>query len=535
MLQNLLYKSTLAIDQLTAPRESHLYPSRLSHLHELKPFLSEEVDDTSLLFGESIYNRVLKITPTDTQRELSHLMLIGRSRSGKGLCIETNLLTWPNSCIVNDIKGELYEKTAGYRSTLGDVFVFDPIGKGHRYNPLESKYTDSDLQSAATTLLYRGNEGENAIFTDSAITMLTQIFHAARLEGERLLPFTQKMIYRGLFATATILQIVSLKHNVYPNLATRFLDYEYSKETINEIVKDKCLRSCWTTLTRRLNRVLTQESIRCFNGSDFTAKDIITSKKPITLYLKWPERDIVAFSPLVHLVWESLMDEMIHTYDSLKGNGCYPVGDFLDEIATTGFPKLPQYSGTAAGRGITLFPAFQSTSQMDAAFGKSKAHEIRANMNTTIFYRPAKADQETAEFIAKALGDKSGFAQSRTAYGRGESIGESEQRVYVMTPDEIRRIGDEKIIVFPPGDTRAFLTRRLDHRRFPLLRQRIGIKPPEVLDLAPIPRSETDAGEYAIEAFSSWRTDPTLLRHRNFVPAYIEAESSPPPDFDGWN
>jgi type IV secretion system protein VirD4 len=451
------------------------------------------------------------------------------------LCIETNILTWPYSLIINDVKGDLYDRTTGFRKTIGKVFVFDPRGKGNPFDPLEGRLTDSDLQSAATTLLYRGNEGENAIFTDSAITMLTQIFHAARLEGERLLPFTQKMIYQGLRSTATDLQTISLKHNVYPNLATRFLDEEYSEESIKDIVKDKCLRSCWTTLTRRINRVLTQESVRCFNGSAFSGKDIITSKTPITVYLRWPERDILALSPLVHLVGNSLMDEMIDTFDDRKGVGCYPVGVFLDEIATTGFPKLPQYSGTAASRNISLMPVFQSTSQMDSAFGKADAHKIRANMNTQIFYRPAKADQETAEFIAKALGDRSGYAQSRTAYARGESIGESEQRIPVMTPDEIKRIGDEEIFVFPPGKTRAFLTRRLDHRRFPLLRQRIGMKPPEVPDLAPIPRSEADEEKYTIDAVSSWRSDPTLLRHRNFAPAFLEAENPPPPDFGGWN
>ena len=92
MPQDLLYKTSLFLDQLTAPRENNLYPSRFSHLHELKPFLSDQFDDTSLIFGESIYGRVLKITPTETQKELAHVMLVGRSRSGKGLCIESNLL-----------------------------------------------------------------------------------------------------------------------------------------------------------------------------------------------------------------------------------------------------------------------------------------------------------------------------------------------------------------------------------------------------------------------------------------------------------
>jgi type IV secretory pathway TraG/TraD family ATPase VirD4 len=35
--------------------------------------------------------------------------------------------------VVNDIKGELFAQTAGYRATLGQVFVFDPTGVGNRF------------------------------------------------------------------------------------------------------------------------------------------------------------------------------------------------------------------------------------------------------------------------------------------------------------------------------------------------------------------------------------------------------------------
>ena len=38
----------------------------------------------------------------------------------------SQLLTWPHSVVVVDIKGELYQTTAGYRATLGNVFVLDP-------------------------------------------------------------------------------------------------------------------------------------------------------------------------------------------------------------------------------------------------------------------------------------------------------------------------------------------------------------------------------------------------------------------------
>src|SRR5205823_14569265 len=112
------------------------------------------------------------------------------------------------------------------------------------------------------TLLWRPDEGQNAIFTDGAITMLVAIFHAAILEGERLLPFALNIIAQGFVSAAETLEAISRKHNASPNLATRFLDVDFQRANL----KDNYLRSCWGTVTRRLGRILTEESVRCFTG-----------------------------------------------------------------------------------------------------------------------------------------------------------------------------------------------------------------------------------------------------------------------------
>ncbi len=43
---------------------------------------------------------------------------IAPTRGGKGLLATSQLLSWQHSVIVNDIKGELFQQTAGYRSTV---------------------------------------------------------------------------------------------------------------------------------------------------------------------------------------------------------------------------------------------------------------------------------------------------------------------------------------------------------------------------------------------------------------------------------
>ena len=50
------------------------------------------------------------------------------------------LLTWPHSAVVYDIKGELYRLTAGYRATLGPVYVLDPTGVGHQAEEAYGKH-----------------------------------------------------------------------------------------------------------------------------------------------------------------------------------------------------------------------------------------------------------------------------------------------------------------------------------------------------------------------------------------------------------
>ena len=148
--------------------------------------------------GVGELGRVLRVRPTRARRELGNLLVVAPTRGGKGLLATSQLLTWRASVVVNDIKGELFAQTAGYRSTLGPVYVIDPTGIGHRYDPLLGKKTEDELLSSATHLLFKADEGEGAIFTQRATVMLTQLFLAAREEGAAPLPYVRQIIRTGL-------------------------------------------------------------------------------------------------------------------------------------------------------------------------------------------------------------------------------------------------------------------------------------------------------------------------------------------------
>ncbi|MGL2341890.1 type IV secretory system conjugative DNA transfer family protein, partial [Helicobacter pylori] len=58
-------------------------------------------------------------------------MIVAPPGAGKTACVALpNLLTLPNSCIITDIKGELRDKTAGYRQKFlnNRILIFNPYG-----------------------------------------------------------------------------------------------------------------------------------------------------------------------------------------------------------------------------------------------------------------------------------------------------------------------------------------------------------------------------------------------------------------------
>jgi type IV secretion system protein VirD4 len=477
-------------------RSAGLHHARFAHLHELSPLITPSFDETSLLLGTGSFNHLLTVRPTKTRRELGNMLVVAPPRSGKSVLATSQLLSWPHSVIVNDVKGELFTATAGFRSTIGQVFVIDPTGVGHCYDPLLGKHTEDELLSAATHLLYQPEEGEGRIFTQRATVMLTMLFLAARQEGVAPLPYVRGMIRLGLPDVAARL------NRLDPELATQLLESRY--EAVNH--DNKFLVSAWETLTSRMRPLLTETVVRCFAGWDFSAREVMTAGKPLTVYLRFKEPDLLALSPLVRLLWTSLINELITTYDQAAGQGCHPVLLLIDEAGRTAIPSLADHATTVVGRGISLWIAIQDLNQLDAVYGTARAHVLRNSVETHVYYRPI--DQTTAEYLERCLGRKSDYAHSETLReGAETSEGRSEQGIPLMTAQDIKQMPDEEVIGYhrhlPP-----FRLKRLDWRQQALLTKRRNLPAPplrELPSLAEIHLRNTRAPTYKL-------VDPDALR-----------------------
>jgi type IV secretion system protein VirD4 len=283
--------STLSWVNAHLPKTPQLYSDRFAHTYEIDPLVSERWhNETGLLVGVSAFNQVLSVRQTPQRRELGNILVDALTRGGKGLLAISQLLTFTGSVVVLDIKGELYEATAGYRKTLGPVFVIDPEAVGNQFDPLYGRVTERQLYAAAKYLLYEAGE-RDPIFIQRGMKMVTQLFLAGREENRqagyekyRLLPYAGQLMNLPINQVAAHLQAVS------PALAMKFLSAVFDPE--KDYDEKKFLTSSWETATSRLYPILSDELLRCFDGSDFTAADLITSPKPITVYLRLPEGDL---------------------------------------------------------------------------------------------------------------------------------------------------------------------------------------------------------------------------------------------------
>jgi type IV secretion system protein VirD4 len=442
-------------------RDNRLHRARFAKTHEVAQILSPAPRPNALLLGTRAGD-IVAVSPTKARSELGNLLVVAPTRGGKGLLAVSQLLTWNHSVIVNDIKGDLFTQTAGYRSTLGPVFVIDPTGIGHRFDPLHASQSEDEFYSASSHLLHQANEGEGAIFTQRAVVLLTQMLLAARTEGIAPLSYVRRLIRLGLEGT------VSRLNTILPELATQSLDISFLKANLT----DRFLLSAWGTLTARMRPLLTETVIRSLTYSTFTPGEIIRSSVPITLYFRWPERDLLALSPLVRLLWGSLIDEMITTYDKTQGQGCHPVLLLVDEAGRTSIPMLADHATTVVGRKISIWIAVQSLSQLETVYGKSRAATLRDNMESQIYYRPS--NHETAEYLERYLGRTSEYAHSQTERdGATISKGLSEQGIPLMTSREIS-MGDTDVIGFHRNLPPMRLT-RMDWRVHAQLVQRRNI------------------------------------------------------------
>jgi type IV secretion system protein VirD4 len=460
---------------------THILHSRLSHFfssekpglsherfalpHELIRLSHTKPDDFGLILGNDEYGRILQIT-TKTRKQLGNVLKVAPSQGGKSTDFKHQLIHWKGSAIVNDIKGELSRDTAQERAKFSAIHSIDLTGNGASFNPLQGKTEEHELYAMAKLLLHESREdGSGIAFTEQAIEMLMLLFQVANRAGFPPFFFVSQIVRLGLNRAAR--QI----HEIAPDIATQLLDGEYIPD--KNYTDNKYLANSWELLKSRMYPLLTEAVVKTLTGSSFKIADLLTGKRPVTIYLQWSEQYLDSLKPLMKLMWGTFIDELKTAYKDLTRyavpDGLHKILFLIDEGGVTPIPELYNHVSTVNGYGMSFVIGIQSLSQLDM-YGKSNAETILNNCSIVIFKQKSF---NTAKIVSEWLGGKSGFASSHTSHGQQTSEGKQEREVPLLSAQEIRGMSKETLLIFTEESRFPIVARRM-----PEFKRSVKIPPP---------------------------------------------------------
>ena len=445
-MKNLKYNLALFFSYISSilDKQQHLHNERFSYPHERIAFSTDRPADYGILLGIDEFKRYLQITVNKKRKQLGNVLDVTPTQGGKSTKYKHQLKFWKGSAIVNDIKGEIDAETSDIRSEFSDIYRIDLTGGGNKFDPLMGKQTEDDLYAVAKLLLHEPNERDPA-FTQRGIKLFTLVLLSARKSGIPPFIFIREASQWGINTLAKEI------YTIDKDLAKRLIDGDYNPN--KNYSENKYLVDSWDSLTSRLYPFLTENVVKSLTGSDFRIADLLMGERPVTIYLKWPESKLFALQPVMKLLWGTFTSELRDTYDSFyKLYGKKVASQFwkilflIDEGGVTPVPELYNHVSTLNGRGMSFEIGIQDLSQLEALYGTAHADTILNNC-VQVFSR--QQSFKTAEYVSKWLGGKSAFSSSHTTHGEKTSEGKQEQKVPLMTPQQIRGM-DDTILIFHP-------------------------------------------------------------------------------------
>ncbi|MBT0671340.1 type IV secretory system conjugative DNA transfer family protein [Novosphingobium profundi] len=392
-----------------------------------------------------------------------HVMLEAPTRAGKGVgVVIPNLLSWPDSVVVLDVKQENWDLTSGYRARQlrQKTLLFNPLdgeGRTCRYNPLghinrrDPVEIINELQKIGAMLFPLPLTGDN-FWAESARTAFLGVsaYVAATVDdGEDALPFTIGEVYRQFAAgdaRRRFPKIIKQREQVGKPLSGACISA--LRDWISS--SDNTFTSIRQSVTAKINLWLNPYVDAATAESDFDLRQF--RDKRISLYLGVSPDDLERVAPIYNLLFQQLIDLNVRELPSADRHNVRLLL-LLDEFTRLGRASvIASGFSYVAGYGIRLLPVIQNFSQLDHIYGDKVAKEISANCGVQIVMRPKEIND--AKNVSDRLGTYTFRAKSRSfsAWGRGGgSVSESDQRRALLLPQELLLLPEKDLIVLRSG------------------------------------------------------------------------------------
>lgn len=405
-----------------------------------------------------------------------HVAAFAPTRSGKGVgLVLPTLLSWPESVVCLDIKGENWALTAGWRQAHAGNKVLrfdpsDPSGAAARFNPLaEVRLFEAeevaDAQNIATIIVDPDGGGlvdhwqktSQALITGVILHVLYKGFAEGRQANLSDVATFLSDPVRGI--DDCLLEMSHFPHldaGVHPVVA------QSAKDMLNreEREKSSVLSTAVSYLTLYRDPVVAQN----IASSDFAIADLMNRAEPVSLYLVVRPSDMARLRPLMRLMLTQILRKLTHHMVFAEGRSVrhyrHRLLLLVDEFPSLGrLEALEQSLGYLAGYGIKAYLILQDMSQLHKWYGRDES--IISGCQVRIAFAPNKI--ETAELVSRMTGTATVVKKAISTSGKrmGLMLGhvsETLQEVQrpLLTADEIMRLpGPEKAAngdILAPGD-----------------------------------------------------------------------------------
>lgn len=394
-----------------------------------------------------------------------HIIAFAPTRSGKGVgLVLPTLLSWTESAVIYDIKGENWALTAGWRQKYANNLVlnFDPANPEHScaYNPLAAIRIDSeravgDVQNIATIIVDPNGKGLESHWDKTAFALLTgAILHTlykvrkeenrtANLSDVATLLANPEMPIGDVLEEMLVYQHITDSNGraiTHPTVA------QEARAMLNKAEEE--LSSVVSTAIANLSLYRDPIVARNTAHSDFAIEDLMQHERAITLYIVDRPSDTDRMRPLIRLMITQIIRRLTERMEFEGGRSVKHYKNrlllLLDE-----FPALKKLTmvedGLAfmAGYGLKAYLICQDVQQLTGIYTRDE--KIMANCHIRIGYAPNKL--ETAEMLSKMSGTatviKEDISISGTRFGGAAKTYNKSYREHqrpLITADEVMRL-----------------------------------------------------------------------------------------------
>jgi type IV secretion system protein VirD4 len=391
-----------------------------------------------------------------------HVLCYAPPRSGKGVgLVVPTLLSWGQSAVVTDLKGELWSLTAGWRQkhAKNKVLRFEPaIASGSVcWNPLDeiragTENEVGDVQNLVTLIVDPDGKGLESHWQKTSQALLVGvILHAlykSKVEGtpatlpgiDAMMADPNRDIAELWMEMTTYGHLDGKNHPVVGSAARDMMDRP--EEEGGSVLS-----------TAKSYLALYRDPIvaRNVSKSEFRIRDLMHNDNPVSLYIITQPNDKTRLRPLVRVMVNMIVRLLADRIDFENGR---PVARYkhrllmmMDEFPSLGKLDIMQESlAFVAGYGIKCYLICQDINQLrsrEAGYGHDES--ITSSCHIQNAYPPNRV--ETAEHLSKLTGQTTVAKEQITTSGRRTSalLGQVSRTIQevqrpLLTPDECLRM-----------------------------------------------------------------------------------------------